>query len=231
MMPNDHVAMLTLPDSDRLLAEVRASIACYYTRKVSRHGATPLGVDWSCVPSQELRFVQLLKLCNFSAPCSLNDVGCGYGALLAYLARHHAATDIDYLGIDLSPVMVRHAKRLWRNRSRTKFMVGDVSPRVADYSVASGIFNVKLDQPVDRWKRFVAQTLTDMHKCSRYGFAVNFMAPRAPACAAQLELYRTSAEPWIRYCEEELGSPVELLSAYGLREFTLLVRKQRSFLY
>jgi SAM-dependent methyltransferase len=225
MMPNAHIAMLTPSDSDRLLAEVRASIESYYTRKVSKHGATPLGVDWSCLPSQELRFVQLLKLCNFSAPCSLNDVGCGYGALLAYLARYHAGAHVDYLGIDLSPKMVRHAKRLWRNRSRTKFIVGNVSPRVADYSVASGIFNVKLDQPVDRWERFIAQTLTDMHKCSRHGFAVNFMAPRASTHAPQLELYRTSAEPWMRYCEEELGSAVELLSAYGLREFTLLVRK------
>jgi hypothetical protein len=104
-------------------------------------------------------------------------------------------------------------------------MVGNVNPRVADYSVASGIFNVKLDQPIDRWERFIAQTLTDMHESSRYGFAVNFMAPCAPALAPRLELYCTSAEPWMRFCEQELGSAVELLAAYGLREFTLLVRK------
>ena len=25
----------------------------YYTQKVKTHGATPLGVDWPCVPTQE----------------------------------------------------------------------------------------------------------------------------------------------------------------------------------
>ena len=86
----------------RSLDSVYGAIENYYTAKVSRHGATPLGVDWTCIATQELRFVQLLKLCEFAAPFSLNDLGCGYGALLAYLAKRHASAAIDYLGIDLS---------------------------------------------------------------------------------------------------------------------------------
>jgi SAM-dependent methyltransferase len=209
-------------------SEVHGSIECYYTGKVSRYGATPLGVDWSCIPTQELRFVQLLKLCSFSRPFSLNDVGCGYGAMLAYLAKRHAETDVDYFGIDLSPAMVRHAKRMWQNRGHARFFVANASPRIADYSVASGIFNVKLNQPTERWEGFVAKVLSDMHATSRRGFAVNFMVPRAARQAAQPGLYRTLPEPWIGYCEQELGSSVELLTGYGLREFTLLVRPQQS---
>jgi SAM-dependent methyltransferase len=209
---------------DDELAPVYASIDAYYTQKVRKYGATPLGVDWSCVPTQELRFVQLLKLCSFAAPFSLNDLGCGYGALLAYLGKRHADAEVDYLGIDLSPAMIRRARRLWRNSIRTKFLVADASPRIADYSIASGIFNVKLDQPIDGWERFIAKTLSDMYSCSQYGFAVNFMAPCSPGDSSEAGLYHTPAEPWIHFCEQELGSSVELLTAYGLREFTLLVR-------
>jgi SAM-dependent methyltransferase len=212
--------------SDCELAPVYASISAYYTEKVGRYGATPLGVDWSCIPTQELRFVQLLKLCSFAAPLSVNDLGCGYGALLAYLGKRHADAEVDYLGIDLSPAMLRRARRLWRNHGHAKFVVAHMSPRIADYSVASGIFNVKLDQPIDRWERFIARTLSDMKECSRYGFAVNFKVHCPPSDAPRSELYHTLAEPWICYCKWELGLSVELVTAYGLREFTLLARNE-----
>ena len=56
------------------LGALHRMVAGYYTDKVTRHGPTPLGVDWSCLPTQEMRFVQLLKLCDFSQPLSLNDI-------------------------------------------------------------------------------------------------------------------------------------------------------------
>jgi SAM-dependent methyltransferase len=206
------------------LAEVYDSIEGYYSRKVARYGATPLGVDWSCVPTQELRFVQLLKLCDFSAPFSLNDLGCGYGAVLAYLAWRHTGTAIDYLGIDLVPAMIRHAKRLWRDRPHTAFLRAHASPRIADYSIASGIFNVMQDQPAALWQRFVAVTLTEMRATSRRGFAVNFVTPPPPGRAVRSGLYRPVPDEWCRLCETELGAEVELLQDYGLGEYTLLAR-------
>jgi SAM-dependent methyltransferase len=206
------------------LDEVYANISAYYTRKVSTYGATPLGVDWSCALTQELRFVQLLKLCSFAAPFSLNDLGCGYGALLSFLSRYHADIQVDYLGIDFSPAMIRRARRLSRGSSRARFVVGAISPRIADYSVASGIFNVQLDQPLDLWEHFVSKTLGDLHAHSRRGFAVNFIGLGPQADASRPGLYRTPAEPWMQYCEQKLGSSVELVANYGLREFTLVVR-------
>jgi SAM-dependent methyltransferase len=212
-------------EPDVELAKLYASVERYYAGKVSKHGATPLGVDWSCVPTQELRFIELLKLCSFFDRCSLNDVGCGYGALLTYLGKRYPNADVDYLGIDLSSAMIRRAKRLWRHHRGARFIVGNLSPRVADYSIASGIFNVKLDQPLDRWEHFVAKTLTDMQATSRRGFAVNFKAPQVAGRFCESGLYRTSPKQWARYCAQVLGSSVEVTTGYGLREFTLLVRK------
>lgn len=210
------------------LARLYATIERYYTGLVVKHGPTPRGVDWTCMPSQELRFVQLLKLCDFAAPFSLNDVGCGYGGLLRHLDRRHPEAEIDYLGIDLSPAMVRSGRRLWRRRAGARFVTGSASPRVADYSVASGIFNVRLDEPLERWERFVDSTLRDLHATSRRGFAVNFMAPLGPDQPHKAGLYRTAPEPWLAFCERELGSSPELVVDYGLREFTLLSRPRQA---
>ncbi|QDL36184.1 class I SAM-dependent methyltransferase [Rhodoferax sediminis] len=206
------------------LAAVHAAIARYYTDMVQTHGATPHGVDWTCVPTQELRFVQLLKLCDFTVPFSLNDLGCGYGALLAFLAKRHRGSKVDYLGVDLSSAMVAQARELWAKRRRTEFVVGHASPRSADYSLASGIFNVRLDQSAARWTRFIASTLERLHATSRRGFAVNFMAPLPRGVTGTSELYRAPLGLWRRYCEQTLGAKVEVITGYGMREYTLLVR-------
>jgi SAM-dependent methyltransferase len=205
---------------------LRAGIARYYTGKLKRHGATPRGVDWTDVLSQELRFVQLLKLCDFSAPFSLNDVGCGYGALIAYLQRRHGEARIDYLGVDLADAMIAAARRTWRGVPWARFAAGDAAARTADYSVASGIFNVKLEQPAADWETFIAGTLDGLNASSRRGFAVNFMRTLddVPAGDAAWALYRTDPEPWIDLCRGQYGATVTLLEDYGQPEFTLLVR-------
>ncbi len=207
------------------LPHLHADVERYYTQKVLTHGATALGVDWTCQPTQELRFVQLLKLCNFRQPFSLNDVGCGYGALLAFLAKRHRGANVDYLGTDLSPAMIAQAKPSRRSSIRSQFVVTGAIPRVADYSVASGIFNVRLEQSLACWTFFVEQMLTAMHAASRLGFAVNFLAPLGPGMQGISELYRTSPEVWVHYCERQFNARVELASAYGMSEFTLLVRR------
>jgi SAM-dependent methyltransferase len=206
------------------LTAVHAAIAEYYTAKVRKFGATPLGVDWSCVPTQQMRFVQLLKMCDFAAPFSLNDVGCGYGALLSYLDWRHASCAVDYLGLDLSQAMLRHARRLWRNRPNVAFTLGGTSPRLADYSLASGIFNVQQDQPRGVWEVFVTTTLNELHRTSRRGFSVNFMRAPYPGSAERAGLYSTEPERWARYCTSEFGAAAEVIEDYGLREFTLIVR-------
>jgi SAM-dependent methyltransferase len=204
---------------------VHAAIEAYYTAKVKKFGATPPGVDWSCQPTQELRFVQLLKLCDFSSGFSLNDLGCGYGALIAYLERRHAECKIDYVGVDLSQAMLRRARRLWRSRPNVSFVQGHDSPRPADYAIASGIFNVQLDQPLAIWESFVARTLDQMHRTSTRGFAVNFMKAPAGGKASREGVYAPSTDRWTHYCADRFGATTLVLDDYGLREFTLIVRR------
>src|SRR4051812_18233349 len=149
------------------MRELRDSVRTYYTGKLERHGPTPLGVDWPNAISQQLRFVQLLKLCDFDCAFSLNDFGCGYGALLEFLAARHGGAAIDYRGIDLSPAMIAAARKCWAGRPDTTFAVGSQCGRPADYSLASGIFNVRLGHPVAAWESYVEQVLTDLHESGR----------------------------------------------------------------
>lgn len=206
------------------LAGLRSRIAHYFTTKIERHGPTAAGVDWPCEPTQRLRFVQLLRLSNWREPCSLDDWGCGYGALLRFLRERHPESSVDYLGIDLSGAMIGSATKLWRRERHARFRVGECSPRVADYAVASGVFNVRIDEPLPLWEDFVATTLRQMAARTRIGFAANFLAPLPEGLDGKRELYRPPPAKWVEFCERELGARVTLLDRYGMREFTLLAR-------
>jgi SAM-dependent methyltransferase len=203
---------------------LRARVRAYYSGKIEHHGPTPRGVDWPNAASQYLRFVQLLKVCDFGRPFSLNDFGCGYGALLEYLAMRHSKAEIAYRGIDISASMIDAARERWTDR-RAEFFVGSGCGRIADYSLASGAFNLRLGHPVADWESYIEAMLSDLKACSRIGFAVNFMLPHDDM-PAEAELYRSPPGRWVAFCRKELGCSVRVLKGYGLREFTLLIRRK-----
>ncbi|WP_315777972.1 MULTISPECIES: class I SAM-dependent methyltransferase [unclassified Bradyrhizobium] len=211
-----------------MLGSIQADVDAYYTNCVARHGATPRGVDWSCEATQSLRFVQLMKLCDATAAFSLNDIGCGYGALVPFLAARFPSCEIDYLGIDFSHAMIRRARRRFAGPLR-RFSVALDSPRVADYSVASGIMNVNVGYSRDAWEGYIKAMLQRMFATSRRGFAVNFMRAAADeeqeGDPAKARLYRTTPDVWATHCEQEFAAAVEVIGNYGMKEFTLLVRR------
>jgi SAM-dependent methyltransferase len=206
------------------LDSVFGSVEAYYTGRLAKYGAAPLGVDWSCQATQWLRFVQLLKICRFDTAFSLNDLGCGYGELATFLRQRYPEANVDYLGTDLSPAMVQRARRRHRGDRPTRFAIGRTCGRQADYSVASGIMNVRLGFSLPLWEGFVRNILLDMHRNSLRGFAVNFCSSRRPDLRPD-ELYCSPPDQWVSYCEEAFGCSVEVVSDYGLREYTLLVRR------
>lgn len=207
-----------------VLERTHARIEAYYSARIARFGATPLGVDWTCVATQNLRFIQLLRICDFGAAFSVNDFGCGYGALLDFCRERHPHWALDYAGIDLSEPMVAAARSKWAGTPDTGFHVGGRAPRSADVCVASGLFNVCQSIPRADWEVFVRDTLREMRRTCSIGFSANFMSPVPAGVHPAPELYRTTPPPWIAFCEQELGCRVELVEGYGLREFTLLAR-------
>ena len=220
------MASSAAPAVETGLAALRAGIADYYTSKLRRFGATPLGVDWSCQATQQMRFAQLLRIGDLADRVQLDDLGCGYGALLDYLLWRHPGCAVDYLGIDVSAAMVRRARTMFRHHPGARFVVGHASPRIADYSVASGIFNVQLDQPRAAWESFIAETLQHLYSRSRRGYAVNFIARPSGGQTPRPGLYVTEPKQWAAFCASRFDASVEVIEDYGLREFSLLVRRR-----
>ncbi len=90
-------------------SRILPDIAEYYSAKIDQYGQTPSGVDWNGFDSQMLRFTELIRVIEGSRPFSLNDIGCGYGALLDVLLKDFES--FDYRGNDISKNMVAAAQR------------------------------------------------------------------------------------------------------------------------
>jgi hypothetical protein len=197
-------------------------VAKYYADKLARYGTTPRGVDWNSAESQERRFAQLCKLLPADAAFSLNDVGCGYGALYDYLLDQ--GYDVRYAGYDVSKAMVEAARKMPGRKPRPPFVTASARMRKADYSVASGLFNVKLDLSQTEWLRHVHSIIDLLHRTSRRGFAFNCLTSYSDPERRRADLYYGDPRRFFHYCMSRYSRHVALLHDYGLYEFTILVR-------
>ncbi|MEM9281869.1 MAG: class I SAM-dependent methyltransferase [Verrucomicrobiota bacterium] len=199
---------------------IQKDVSDYYSNKLREFGPTPEGVDWNGQEGQECRFEQLLKVVDhIEGPLSINDYGCGYGSLFLWMEKRFS--DVDYLGLDLSEEMVQQATQLHGER----FVQGGVSPRVADVSVASGIFNVRMQHDITSWEQHVKEVLDSMNDRSLRGFSFNCLTSYSDKEFMREDLYYADPAKYFDFCKREYSPQVSLLHDYGLYEFTIIVRK------
>ena len=202
-------------------ARILERVSAYYTERLAVHGPTARGVDWNSRESQELRFVQLLKLCPSARPFTLNDYGCGYGALLDCLRTR--GVSCDYRGYDAAEAMIAKARELHQGTAGCCFVSEDWALEAADYTVASGIFNVKLAFDYGEWTAYMRDTVARLAELSTRGFAFNALTGYADLERRRPDLYYADPAAWFEYCRR-FSRYVALLHDYPLYEFTILVR-------
>jgi len=201
--------------------ELLRRVADYYTAKIIEHGPVPRGVDWNSTESQELRFEQLSRLWDSGKHFSINDYGCGYGMLAHFLdGRGHEFT---YSGFDISAVMLTHARRKLATIPNCVVVNDQADLQPADFTVASGIFNVKLDAGEERWVAYVLDTLDRMRELSTKGFGFNMLTRHCDRPLMRPHLYYADPGFYLSHCLNRFSRRVMLLHDYPLYEFTVLV--------
>lgn len=209
------------PTSDSILAET----ARYYSAKIIEHGDSPQGVDWNGIDSQYTRFGELSRVIDSAADFSVNDLGCGYGALLDYFLDRKV--NCRYQGYDIAGEMISAASARHKGVPNASFTIAAEPTETADYGIASGIFNVKQHRTDEEWKIHLVETLDKMAATSRQGFAFNCLTSYSDPPKMREDLFY--ADPcWLfDLCKRKYSRNVALLHDYGLYEFTMLVRHTR----
>ena len=198
-------------------------VAALYSASLAEHGMSSKGVGWRDPESQRLRFDKLgylLELDPEPSVVSVNDWGCGYGALFDYLDERPDVTLEHYYGYDISSEMLEAAaQRL--NDPRAQLIAAAEVTNTADYSFASGGFNVRLGADEQDWLRYVKGVLANLAARSRRGFAFNMLSTHVDWREDHL-FYADPAE-FFTYCTREFSRRVTLLHDYPLYEWTIVV--------
>lgn len=199
-------------------------ISDYYTCKIDKYGQTSLGVDWNSIESQYLRFEQLCKVLDkYENNISIIDLGCGYGALFDYLNERYCLT--SYLGVDVSEKMIESAIIRYKSMINARFIKNNKPDIVADFCLASGIFNVRLDISDSEWLDYIVSTIDIMNKNCSLGFSFNCLTSYSDEDKKQDYLYYANPATLFDICKKKYSRNVSLLHDYGLYEFTIIVRK------
>lgn len=203
--------------------ELLHQVNTYYTDKVRQHGPVAQGADWKSLESQTLRFAQLFKLLPSGESFSILDYGCGYGALISYLDER--GSDFDYRGFDISAEMLERARDLYGSDPRVQFFQAESALQPADYTLASGIFNVKLETRAEEWREYILDSLHHLNAHSQKGFAFNALTSYSDHEHQKPHLYYADPLFFFDYCKRNFSKYVSLLHDYPLWEFTLLVKR------
>jgi SAM-dependent methyltransferase len=201
--------------------DILSQVQEYYDEKLRTYGATARGVDWKSPESQQLRFAQLVKLIDQTRPFTLNDFGCGYGALVEYLET--CGLQFQYAGFDISSEMIARGRE---EHPGAIFVTDKADLREADYTVASGVFNVRLSTGDAEWKSYMLRILDTMNSLSNSGFAFNALTKYSDAKFMRPDLYYADPLFFFDHCKTKYSKFVTLLHDYPLYEFTILVRKE-----
>jgi SAM-dependent methyltransferase len=203
--------------------EIINEVGNYYSDKIKHFGATPAGVDWNGTASQELRFKQLLQVVPLDTNNSttLLDYGCGYGSLLQYIKEQHQS--IAYTGFDIASEMIEAAKQ--QHPKDATWLTSLPQSFAVDYTIASGIFNVKQHQTEANWEQYILDTLTHINSISTKGFAFNVLTSYSDKEYMKDYLYYANPLVLFDFCKRHFSRNIALLHDYELYEFTLIIRK------
>ena len=194
----------------------------FFSSALAEFGPVNQGAGWADLDQQIKRFAELSKAFDTSEPFDVLDYGCGYGAMLDYLKSTKASA--AYWGYDISKALLK-AARDTHPGMEDRFLSEIPQGKRYDYVVASGIFNLRMDIPLDTWDDIVHATIDKFHALSSRGFAFNMLTSYREPHHKRSCAYYGDPLHFFDLCFRKYSPNIALIHDYNLWDFTIIVRK------
>lgn len=197
----------------------------FYLDNLQQFGSTAKGVGWKSDEAQRVRFDQLFKLITTKETFSINDLGCGVADFVDYLSDEKV--DFVYHGYDLMQEMIDRARVRYLDNKLVRFQTisNPTEMSQADYTIASGIFNIRFASSDEVWLDRILDTISIMDNKSTQGFAFNVLSIYSDPEFRKSELFYADPLHLFDFCKRNFSRNVALLHDYGQYDFTIIVRK------
>ena len=201
------------PSYDALLAPVART----FSRGLQAFGTHHKALAWHDAERMERRF-QIFRGLIADIPAeraiTVNDHGCGYGAMFEAFRNVPALT--RYHGTDISPEMVAAARQRVGD-PRASFEVSHVATQDADYSFVSGTWNMKMWADDVEWRVLVLANLAHLWSRTRVALGFNMLSTRNPV--REPTLYYADPEDVLGFCRRELTTNLRTVDRLEPSEF------------
>lgn len=210
----------------RRAPKLLAPVARIYGRRLDQCGATAKGVFWRDESWQQRRFA---RLCEIFAPAdaatggvTINDFGCGYGAFFDFIADQPVMTASCYYGYDISQEMIA-ACRDRITDPRATFIRKMWATKHADYTFASGTYNLNGHADPKAWQEYVEASLRQLWH--RTGKALAFNMLRVDEAEKFDGLYYIEPDSMLNFCRQHLSENIEVFDERPMPDVTYFVRR------
>ncbi|HYG89063.1 MAG TPA: tetratricopeptide repeat protein [Azospirillum sp.] len=206
------------------VAAMLAPVAVRFDEAIEAGGTSPRGILHHDPDLHRLSFERLTAVFGPEAAgggLSVNDLGCGYGALFDFLKDGPALAGGCYVGYDISREMVEAARAAIRD-PRARFLQSYRATETADYSIVAGAYNLCLAADGDAWLELVKESVRSLARMTRRGLAFNMLSCHYPERSPGL--YYADPAAMVDFCLREVGANVVLLHDYAPLEWTIHVK-------
>jgi len=195
-----------------------------YSYRIDQCGPVANGVFWKDHDGQMLRYELLLQAVaneDLNGPITVNDLGCGYGALFDLLADQSMMQGGRYFGYDISPKMLEEAQAR-HGDPRASFIESPIATETADYSFVSGTYNMNFGARRDIWGDYVKTSLKRLWDKTTKAMAFNMLDGASPE--RLINLYYANKREYVEFVLN-LSPEIEIIDDYPLAEFTIYVKR------
>ena len=158
------------------------SISSAYTQRFKRKGASAEGVFWASEITQIARFEHaLIKLGTIFGKNSyqLADIGCGYGALYAFMRATPRYHSVDYFGVDINASLIAHCQRQFSVDAH-RFRRGRCPQQMVDASLFIGTFNLCHTDDYSLWEDYICTQIALSWQQTKTAMVVNMTSLKKP---------------------------------------------------
>ena len=117
--------------------------------------------------------------------------------------------------------MVKKAKTMFLKSN----FINKLGDEVYDFTIANGVFNVKLNTDEVKWKKYIIDTISEINKLSLKGFSFNALTSYSDSEYMKDYLHYADPLELFDYCKQHFSKNVSLIQDYDLYEFTIVVKK------